>query len=491
MALSSLADFSITDALNTSISGITQAENLMTPGLVNDAFRATDGSIARYLSDLAGINQTVAGTANAITVTVAQTWTALANGLRLAIKNTVGPNTSAATLAVTNSVPAALGTKAIRLQGDSALVGGEMLLNGIYEFRYDTSYNAAAGAWVLLNPSSLSSSLTSNAPFGNVAIGIPTVSGNALTIPITGLDGNVHSASNAGYVNFRSATVGSGAIAQLPITAATSIVISSGSTLGATNNVAFKGWLVAFNDAGTLRLGVINCTTLVSGVLTQYPLAAFGIASSTAEGGAGAADSAQTFYTGTAVTSKAYTVLGWFSYESGLAAVGTYGAAPTRTQTFDASVPLPGRVVNVERNQISSFVTGGTTTPVDDTIPQIGEGNQILTQPITPSSAANLLMIDFLGWGTNSTAAAENITTALHQDAVSNALAARLVTTAAINYGVSLTVSHLMIAATTSSTTFRVRVGSGGATINVNGIAGARLFGGVSSAALQIQEIAA
>jgi hypothetical protein len=326
MALTSLADLSIIDANNTSFSGITQAENSMLPSNVNDAFRATDGSIARYLSDLAGINQTVGGTANAITVTVAQTWTALANGQRMAIKNTVGPNTGATTIAVTNSVAGALGTKAIRLQGDSALVGGEMLANGIYEFRYDTSYNAAAGAWVLLNPAVSSSAATSNAPFTNFAIGTPTVAASALTIPFTGLDGNALSASNVAYVNFRSATAGSGAISLLTLNSAlASLVISSGSTLGMTNGVAATLALAIFNDAGTARPAIINPLTL--------PLVD-GIASATSEGGAGAADSAGVWYSNAAITSKAFTIVAYITVTE--ATAGTWATAPSTVQVGPA-----------------------------------------------------------------------------------------------------------------------------------------------------------
>ena len=41
-------------------------------------------------------------------------------------------------------------------------------------------------------------------------------------------------------------------------------MLSSGSTVGATNNVPFRIWLVVFNDAGTLRLGLVNCRSGIS-----------------------------------------------------------------------------------------------------------------------------------------------------------------------------------------------------------------------------------
>lgn len=143
--VSSFSTASTTPGTNTSIKsvGILGTSLLST---ADDSFRNSMALNAQFYADLAGLN-TVAGTANAITVTTPTLYSALTNGLFAAFKNTNGPNTTAATLNLD-----ANGAKAIRLQGDTALVGGEMLANGIYLFRYDTAYNAAAGAWVLLNP---------------------------------------------------------------------------------------------------------------------------------------------------------------------------------------------------------------------------------------------------------------------------------------------------------------------------------------------------
>lgn len=339
----------------------------------------------------------------------------------------------------------------------------------------------------------LTSDIPNTKTLAPINLGIAaSVGSSALTIALKGADGLDPSASNPVYIPFRNVTPGTGTPSVLTVTSATSLVISSGSTLGApTGSVPFKLWLVAFNDGGTLRLGVITATTLVSGALTIYPLAAYGIASSTAEGGAGAADTAQTFYTGTAVTSKAYTVLAALHYETGLATAGTWASAPTRVQLFDASVPLPGRVVQSPRTQVSASATSTTTLPTDDTIPQITEGTEFMTQAITPSSAANVLEItasSFLF-----TSGSIVIGSALFQDATANALAAVAGAANAADQGTQLTVQHTMIAATTSATTFRSRSGRGGGavTITFNGQAGARIFGGTASSYIEVLEISA
>lgn len=153
-----------------------------------------------------------------------------------------------------------------------------------------------------------------------------SVAASALTISLKGKDGADPSATNPVTIPFRNVTAATGTLSYLVVTTATSLVVSSGSTLGMTNDIASTLAIVAFNDAGTLRLGIINPTTLP---ITDS------IGSSTAEGGAGAADSAGVFYTGTAVTSKAYTVIGYAVITE--ATAGTWASAPTTLQVASAS----------------------------------------------------------------------------------------------------------------------------------------------------------
>lgn len=313
-----------------------------------------------------------------------------------------------------------------------------------------------------------------------------SVAGSALTIALKTSAGADPSAVDPVTLLFRSATAANGDYAAVSVTAATSLVVSSGSTLGTTSSQAFRLWVVAFNDGGTARLGVINCR---SGT-TIYPLSGWGIASSTAEGGAGGSDSAQAFYTGTAVAAKAFTVLGYATWESGLGTAGTWSAGPTRAALFRAQTPLPGHEVQAQENTTGAVATGTTVMPDDDTIPQITEGDQYMTQAITPTSAANLLLVEFRGQFAIS--AADNVVVALFQDAVANALAAIIVTVAAIGYSVQPALSHAMLAATTSATTFRIRAGQGGVnTVTFNGAGGTRRMGGVMASYLRAREIMA
>lgn len=313
-----------------------------------------------------------------------------------------------------------------------------------------------------------------------------SVGSSALTIAVKTAAGNDPSSSDPVFVVFRSSTAANADTTVLALTAATSVVVSSGSTLGTANSTAFRVWIVAFNDAGTLRMGVINC---LSGT-DIYPLGGWGIASSTAEGGAGGADSAQVFYTGTAVTSKPYAVLGYATYESGLGTAGTWSAVPTRLHLAEAKTPLPGAVIQHVISASSAVQTGSTQIPADNTIPQNTEGDQYFSKAITPKSAANVLHIESLMQAASSALA--TVATALFQDSVANALKTSMMTFPGTGYAYAIPLVHEMLAATTSATTFKVRAGPlAVATVTVNGSGGSGLLGATLDSHLLIEEVMA
>lgn len=211
---------------------------------------------------------------------------------------------------------------------------------------------------------------------------VASVGGSALTLAIKTNAGNDPSAGDPMIVVFRNATAATGDYTALLITAANSLVISSGSTMGATNNIPFRLWLVGFNDAGTFRMGAVNC---LSGT-TIMPLRDDILASSTAEGGAGGADSAQVIYAGTAVAAKPMRVLGFVEWSAGLAAVGTYGIVPTKVHNFSVGTTLPGQVVQTVSGYSASGSSTTSTSMVDVTNGSLA---------ITPTNAANPVMVRF------------------------------------------------------------------------------------------------
>lgn len=157
--------------------------------------------------------------------------------------------------------------------------------------------------------------------------------------------------------------------------------------------------------------------------------------------------------------------------------------------TPSASNALAGSVVQTVYTISSAVATGTTTTPIDDTIPQNTEGDQYITQAITPNSATNLLMIEFTGLFGNSVSDSK-LVCALHQDSTANALASTMDITAENGGCYVVKLSWIMVSGTTSSTTLKIRVGANTAsTTTFNGFGGARKLGGVAASVLRIQEI--
>ena len=139
-----------------------------------------------------------------------------------------------------------------------------------------------------------------------------SVASNALTVTL-----------NPCALDFRSSTLTSGTIVTRTVTSAISVTVSSGSTLGTVSAQQSRIVVLAIDNAGTVELAVVN----ISG---GNQLDETNLISTTAEGGAGAADSASVIYSTTARTSVAYRVIGFI--QSTQATAGTWATAPSTIQ---------------------------------------------------------------------------------------------------------------------------------------------------------------
>lgn len=145
-----------------------------------------------------------------------------------------------------------------------------------------------------------------------------SVGSNALTIALkdaSGADASASSPCRVGVYNYTGVT---GDYTLVSVTAALSTVISSGSTLGQISAQAGRVYVYAFNNAGTLALGI-----------SGYPYRD-GNYSTTAEGGAGAADSLTVIYTPSALSTKNGRLIG--SFDATEATAGTWATAPSGAQ---------------------------------------------------------------------------------------------------------------------------------------------------------------
>lgn len=144
-----------------------------------------------------------------------------------------------------------------------------------------------------------------------------SVAANALTISVKTKALADATATTPITIGFRNATLATGDYVQRTVTGALSVVVSSGSTLGFTSAVGQYLYVYAIDNAGTVELAVSGTPVFADGTLQ----------STTAEGGAGAADSGVILYSTTARTTKAVRLIGRiFSTQ---ATAGTWASAPT------------------------------------------------------------------------------------------------------------------------------------------------------------------
>jgi hypothetical protein len=154
----------------------------------------------------------------------------------------------------------------------------------------------------------------------------------------------------------------------------------------------------------------------------------------------------------------------------------------------DASVTTQTIVQVVEATPYKTWTSISTVMPIDDTVPQNTEGDEIITVAITPTNASNRLRISAICEMVN---AGSNLDCgmAIFQDTTANALSGAIKQLGGSGVYSQIVVSHEMAAGTTSATTFKVRIGPGSGTIYVNGNASNRIFGGISAVRLSVTEV--
>ena len=135
-----------------------------------------------------------------------------------------------------------------------------------------------------------------------------------------------------------------------------------------------------------------------------------------------------------------------------------------------------------------SVITGTTDFPADDTVPQITEGNQVVTLPFTPLSATSRLY--FFAVSTAAVADADKyLSIGLWVQGTANALIAERDRTQQ-PFTRILNLVHDVASGSTNARTYEIRVGSNGTnTVTINGQSSARIFGGVCLSKLMIIEI--
>lgn len=149
-----------------------------------------------------------------------------------------------------------------------------------------------------------------------------SVGSSALTINLKDKSGSAPSSSSPVKIAFRNATAATGTYTVVSTAGALSVVVSSGSTLGHTSAIATYFYVYAINNAGTAELAISTALFDDGSIQTT-----------TAEGGAGAADSATVLYSTTARSNVPIKLIGRML--SNQSTAGTWAAVPTEISLGD------------------------------------------------------------------------------------------------------------------------------------------------------------
>lgn len=177
-----------------------------------------------------------------------------------------------------------------------------------------------------------------------------------------------------------------------------------------------------------------------------------------------------------------------------------FAGTADRTVTWpdaDISIGTTATILQIVYKSSNTVVTGSTSIPFDDTIPQITEGVQVLSQAITPESSSSTIVIDVnMNCSGNE---AQFLAMALF-DGSSNAVQSSYWCADEVNAGTNsqaprnCSLRAFITNTSTSPRTYSVRTGGGGGfgtNISFNGRASARLYGGSLVSSMTITEYSA
>lgn len=188
-----------------------------------------------------------------------------------------------------------------------------------------------------------------------------TVGSSALTIYVRTGSGGTPSAGDIVKVGFRDATVTSGTYNQRQITSALSMTISSGSTLGQLSGFKARLFVYLIDNAGTPELAI-----------SQRCYTENQLISTTAEGGAGGADSASTIYSTTSRTNVPFRLIGYMDNTQTTA--GTWASAPSKIAVGTYNSLMGDAVVLSVGKSTSHNVTTTAGDILNWTTPDVSTG---------------------------------------------------------------------------------------------------------------------
>jgi hypothetical protein len=236
------------------------------------------------------------------------------------------------------------------------------------------------------------------------------------------------------------------------------------------------------DDGGVLKLGAIQTLTEDNSIQSLPPDGIIPVSMFAGEG----AIAGKVYIIGAPLVPRPYVVVGFADYDSGLSTAGEWNQSPTRIVMFGPGIKLPG-----DELQTAGYQTGthqgfgaGVVIPMDNSVPQIAEGVQVLSQQITPRSGMSVLEIEAqVMYGVDNLA--RKITAALFRQGITDARVAIWNEKPRDQ----LYLWHKEFAYNTVAQTYVVRIGLDASdNFGFNGTSGGGIYGGSANSFIYIVE---
>ncbi|HEY1035020.1 MAG TPA: hypothetical protein VGE09_08565 [Pseudoxanthomonas sp.] len=167
------------------------------------------------------------------------------------------------------------------------------------------------------------------------------------------------------------------------------------------------------------------------------------------------------------------------------------GSGNWRCLDYRRATGLPLVGMNRAYAEYTTYATLATNIPSDDTIPQVGEGNQILSASITPRTTSSRIRARVQApIGLGSGGSPDDACMALFRNGGADAIAATFIRLVDGSSPYVAVIEFEDVPASVSAQTYTVRVGANSASVNVNGVSGGRKGGGISRATIVLEEVA-
>ena len=287
---------------------------------------------------------------------------------------------------------------------------------------------------------------------------------NAFTVRLVQRTLSTCTSSSPARVSFRNGTQTTGDYAIVTATDNVALTASVGSSFGFGSSEAGRIYFYAINANPGAANSVIELAMAKKAIFDESLLH-----STTAEGGAGAADSDLVLYSTTARSNVPVRCVGYMDITSA-ATAGNWANAPTVLHLMGPGTKRTGDIVHRIATYTYAQLTGTTTTPWDTTPPLISEGNPVLAVGFAASSAVNPVRVHTSGLYYAPAGGGERITVALHIASLSAIAATAMYADTASNKTIPLDYVFATGTGTIASQTYSLRAGSSGAgTFRVNG----------------------